>query len=116
MGGEEMAICVIAENPKGDAETYEKVMRRVAESGGLPPAGAIFQVAGPGEPGWRVVSVWESRDAFERFAREQLAPAWSEFGISRDDVDFTIFETHSYMAGDVSGATIPGAFAGSPTT
>ena len=41
-----MAICVIAENPKGDAETYGKVMRQVAESGRLPPAGVISQVAG----------------------------------------------------------------------
>lgn len=109
----EMAICVIAENPKGSAEIYEKVMRRVAQGGAeFPPPGAIFQVAGPAEPGWRVVSVWDSRDAFERFASERLAPAWQEFGVSRDEVTFTIFEAHSFMAGDLSGAAAP-SFAGS---
>ena len=60
-----MAICVIAENPKGSREVYEQVIQRVAQDGGeFPPPGAIFQVSGPAEPGWRVVSVWESREAY----------------------------------------------------
>jgi hypothetical protein len=109
---EEMAICVIADNPKGTVELYEQVMQRVAQGGSLPPEGAIFQVAGPSEPGWRVVSVWDSRDAFDRFAAERLTPAWKELGISHDDVEFTIFEAHSYMAGDMSGAVRGPAFAG----
>jgi hypothetical protein len=104
-----MAICVIAENPTGSAEVYEQVMQHFAQSGGLPASGAIFQVAGPAEPGWRVISVWDSREAFERFATERLASAWAEFGVSRDDVDFTIFEAHSFMAGDLSGAAQPGS-------
>jgi hypothetical protein len=111
--GGDVAICVIADNAKGSADVYEKIMRRVAAGGGLPPPGAIFQVAGPSEPGWRVISVWESREAFERFAADELSRAWSEFGVSRDDVEFTIFEVHSYVAGDMSGALQPGtAFAG----
>jgi hypothetical protein len=83
-------------------------MQRVAQSGELPPPGAIFQVAGPAEPGWRVISVWDSREAFETFADERLRPAWEEFGISRDDLTFSIFEAHSFMAGDLSGAARPG--------
>jgi hypothetical protein len=101
-----MAICVISENPKGTAEMYEQVVERVSQGG--PPPGAIFQIAGPADPGWRVISVWESRDAFESFVSERLAPAWEDHGISRDDVNFTIFEAHSYMAGDLSGASQPG--------
>jgi hypothetical protein len=89
-----MAICVISENPQGTAEVYEQVAERISQGG--PPPGAIFQVAGPAEPGWRVISVWESRDAFERFVSERLAPAWAEAGVSRDDVNMTIFEAHSY--------------------
>lgn len=103
-----MAFCVISENPKGSAEVYEQVVQRVAQSGEFPPPGAIFQVAGPAEPGWRVISLWDSREAFERFAAERLAPAWAEFGVSRDDVRFTMFEAHSFMAGDLTGAAQPG--------
>ncbi len=103
-----MAICVVADNPKGNRETYEGVIQRVFKGSDFPPAGAIFQVAGPAEGGWRVISVWDSREDFERFAQEHLQPAWAEVGVSRDDVSFSIFEAHSFMAGDVSGATTPG--------
>jgi hypothetical protein len=103
-----MAVCVIAQNPKGSPELYEEVVRRVAQSGAMPPPGAIFQVAGQGDGGWLVVSVWESREAYESFAAERLEPIWSEHGISRDDLKFTVFEAHSYMAGDLSSAAQPG--------
>jgi hypothetical protein len=106
-----MAICVIAENPKANAEMYEQVMQRVAQSGELPAPGSIFQAAGPAETGWRVISVWDSRDAWERFVRERLASAWADAGLSRDDVTFTVFDVHSFMAGDLSGARRPEAVA-----
>jgi hypothetical protein len=106
--GADMAICVLADNPKGNAEVYEQVMQRVAQGGELPPPGAIFQVAGPSEAGWRVISVWDSREAFERFASERLRPAFEEVGVSQDDVTFSVFEAHSFMAGDLSGAAQPG--------
>jgi heme-degrading monooxygenase HmoA len=106
-----MAICVIAENPKGHAEMYEQVMQRVAQSGDVPAPGLIFQAAGPAEPGWRVISVWDSRDAWQRFVQERLASAWAEAGLSRDDVTFTVFDVHSFMAGDLSSARRPEAVA-----
>jgi hypothetical protein len=102
-----MATCVISESPKINAELYEQVLQKVQQSGDFPPAGWIFQVVGQGDI-WRVISLWQSRDDFERFAAERLAPAWSELGISRDDVNLTFFEAHSYMAGDLSGAMQPG--------
>ena len=36
------------------------------------------------------------------------APLPDRLGVSKDDVNFTIFEAHSFMAGDVSGAAQPG--------
>jgi hypothetical protein len=103
-----MAYCVVVDNPNGSAELYEQVVQRVAASGDMPPEGAVFQVAGPAENGWRVISVWESREAQERFRDERLFPAFKEVGISRDDVTWTDFEAHSFMTGDVSGAYQPG--------
>jgi heme-degrading monooxygenase HmoA len=104
-----MAVCVIAKNPKGSAQAYEQVLQQLAQSGDVPAPGMIFQLAGPAEPGWKVISVWDSREAFERFAAERLASAWAEAGISRDDVEFRFFDVHSYMAGDLSGARRPEA-------
>jgi hypothetical protein len=103
-----MAYCVIADNPNGSAELYEQIIQRVAASGEMPPQGAIFQVAGPAEGGWRVISVWESREAQERFRDERLIPALNEVGVSRDNMTWSDFEAHSFMAGDLSGAAQPG--------
>lgn len=103
-----MAYCLVVDNPKANAESYEQIGRKVAESGEMPPQGAIFQVAGPTEGGWRVISVWESREAQERFRDERLMPAFKEVGFSRDDLTWSDFEAHSFMAGDLSGATQPG--------
>jgi hypothetical protein len=104
-----MAVCVITDNPNGNAEMYEQIVQRVAQSGDLPPAGAIFQVAGPGDSGWRVISVWDSPEDFQRFVSERLRPAFEETeGASPDDLKITTFEAHSFMAGDMSGAAQPG--------
>lgn len=103
-----MAYCLVVDNPNGSAELYEQVTQKVAESGDMPPEGAIFQVAGPGENGWRVITVWESREAQERFRDERLMPAFKELGVSRDDLSWSDFEAHSFMTGDLSGASQPG--------
>ena len=103
-----MAYCLVVDNRKGNAEVYEQIVRKLAENGDMPPEGAIFQVAGPTQDGWRVVSVWQSREAQERFRDERLLPAFKEFDISRDDLSWSDFDAHSFMAGDLSGASQPG--------
>jgi hypothetical protein len=100
-----MAYCLIVDNGSGSAEIYDQVTQKVREGGDFPPAGAIFQVAGPHEGGWRVISVWESREAQERFRDERLIPIFQELGVSRDDLTWSDFEAHSVIAGDLSGAT-----------
>jgi hypothetical protein len=103
-----MAYCLIADNRKGSEEVYEQIIQKVSESGDMPPEGAIFQIAGPIENGWRVISVWESREAQERFRDDRLLPAFKELGMSRDDLTWSDFEAHSFIAGDLSGASQPG--------
>src|SRR2546423_11143092 len=39
------------------------------------PEGLIIHTAGPSEQGWYVYDVWESKEAFQRFAEEKLGPA-----------------------------------------
>ena len=99
-----MAYCLIADNRNGTAEIYEQVIQEVAKSGELPPPGSIFQVAGPHEGGWRVISLWESREAQERFRDERLIPAFQEVGVERGDMSWSDFEAHHFIAGDLSGA------------
>jgi hypothetical protein len=44
------------------------------------PAGLILHVAGPTDEGFRIIAVWESESAWERFRSERLAPAIACFG------------------------------------
>ena len=49
-------------------------LRSHDSAGGAWPEGQISHVAGPTDGGFRVIDVWESREAFECFEREVLAP------------------------------------------
>ncbi len=42
------------------------------------PSGLIMHSAGPAEGGFYVYDIWESREHFERFMNEKLAPAFQE--------------------------------------
>ena len=108
-----MATCVIAENPNMNAAKFEEVLQHL-RGGDFPPDGLIFQVAGQAENGWRVITIWKSREAYENFASGRLVQTWAEVGVSRDDITFTIFETHTMVAGDLSAVPQP-AMTGSQT-
>jgi hypothetical protein len=68
-----MAYAYSQELPN-DWAAYEQI---VAESGAddHPPLGLIVHTAAPSPNGVHIISVWESREAFEDFARERLGPA-----------------------------------------
>ena len=65
-----MALAMLAEIPDLTREEYESVVRKVNESGS--PAGALFHAGGPIEGGYRVVEVWESREAADAFYGSEL--------------------------------------------
>ena len=73
-----MALAILAEIPDLTREQYELVVKKVNESGS--PAGALFHAGGPTEQGYRIVEVWETREAADAFYgselyREAAAPA-----------------------------------------
>jgi hypothetical protein len=102
-----MAYCLIVENPDQTQEQADQVMAHVRSTGSVPPEGARLMLAGPAEPGWRFVSVWESHEAREQFFGERLAPAYAEAGLSLDGIRRTLFEIHTLAVGDLSGAPQP---------
>jgi hypothetical protein len=102
-----MAICLIIENPEQTKEHTERAMRHVRSTGSVPPEGARLLFGGPAQPGWRFISVWDSREALERFVDERLSPAYDEAGLSLGDVTRTQFEVHTLVAGDLTGALQP---------
>ena len=65
-----MALAILAEIPDLTRDQYESVVKKVNESGS--PAGALFHAGGPIEGGYRVVEVWETREAADTFYSSAL--------------------------------------------
>lgn len=102
-----MPICLIVENPGQSREQAEQVMAHVRSTGPVPPEGARLMLAGPADPGYRVISVWDSEEARGRFFAERLTPAYEKAGLSLEGVQRTVFEVHTLVAGDLTGVPQP---------
>src|SRR5215216_6754006 len=68
-----MPVLVIGELPGGDAALDARMMQELGLQN-APAPGAIARFAGPTANGWRVISVWESEDAYRSFERERVMP------------------------------------------
>lgn len=102
-----MAICLIVENPDQSQQQADQVMAHVRGTGPVPPDGARLMLAGPADPGFRVISVWNSQEALEQFFAERLAHAYEVAGLSLDSVKRTLFEVRMLVAGDLTGVPRP---------
>jgi heme-degrading monooxygenase HmoA len=76
-----MAVVVVNEQQGGTQEIYEQNVEKVMPEGQL-PEGCQLHIAGPGESGWRVITVWDSEEQFEQFRNEKLMPVLSEAGVA----------------------------------
>jgi hypothetical protein len=72
-----MAIGLVLDIPGGTREFYDSVCRTMNWPDDW-PEGQIAHYAGTGEGFWRVVDIWETREHFDRFARDRLGPAAQE--------------------------------------
>jgi hypothetical protein len=102
-----MVYCEIFENPDATQEHFEQVKAHVRASGPLPAEGQRLLIAGPAETGWRVINVWDSEEDIERFNTERLAAAIRESGVPCGRMTRTLFEVHTLVAGDLTGAPLP---------
>jgi hypothetical protein len=89
-----MAIAFLQEVPSMTQEQYDQVVEALR---GKTVEGRIFHVAGPMEGGWRVVDVWESQEAVNKFFQELLGPALQEAGIAATPPQF--WPVHNMLSG-----------------
>ena len=68
-----MPYAQIFEMPGADVAAYEQAFGLLHPDGRWPD-GQLDHIAGPTPDGFRVIDVWESRAAFERFEQDVLAP------------------------------------------
>lgn len=74
-----MAILVVAEAAGMTAEQDAAIVKAL-DLEGSPPGGGRIRMAGPTAAGWRIVSLWDSEEDFERFRNERLVPALTGAG------------------------------------
>ncbi|MFL5823235.1 MAG: hypothetical protein ACJ764_07315 [Solirubrobacteraceae bacterium] len=87
-----MAIGIRGKLPGVTQEQFEAMDRAVGSDA---PDGLIFHASGPVEGGWGILDFWESREQFDRFISEQVAPVMAEAGASPPDIKE--FPVHEYL-------------------
>ena len=94
-----MAILMVHDSPGGTQEQYEEVGARLTDGGSLsslsdwPADGILLHIAGPTEDGWRVIDVWESEEAFQRFG-EVIGPILQDVGFPGEP---KVSELHNFL-------------------
>jgi hypothetical protein len=92
-----MAIAVQVDFKGATLEQYNQVIRKMGftpQGSGAP--GNFFHWVTKTADGIRVVDVWQTREQFEKHAREQIGPITQEVGITAPpEVQF--FEVHNYL-------------------
>lgn len=78
-------------------DQYDQIREKMGLSpGGATPTGAISHWVAATDDGFRVVDVWESKEAFERFAQEQIGPHSQAVGIESEP-EIRMTEVHNYL-------------------
>jgi hypothetical protein len=84
----QMAVVLVHQGPTVTRERYDETVRRltggkerVESASDWPVEGLLVHIAGNGPNGFRVVDVWESEEACNRFG-EVLGPHLQEVGIT----------------------------------
>ena len=91
-----MAVAFLVDASGTTQERYDQVIETLQRAG-ITAQGRIFHVAGPMEGGgWRVVEVWESQEAVNKFFQE-LGPALQKAGIPATQPQF--WPVHNMLSG-----------------
>jgi len=94
-----VAVAVQLDFPGVTLEQYDQAIERMGMLRGGPASrGELFHWVAKTDDGIRVIDVWESREAYEKFAEMTMIPVAPEVGVfDRPKVQF--FEVHNYLAG-----------------
>jgi hypothetical protein len=85
-------VLVVVEVP-GGSSALDEVMTEAWDVAGSPPPGNRLRLAGPMEGGWRIVSLWDSREQFRAFMRERLHMTLDDVGGGQPTISIWEVET-----------------------
>ncbi len=95
-----MAIVLVHQGPGLTKESYEEAVRRLTGKTRLespadwPVEGLLVHAAGEAKGGFRVVDVWESEEAVQRFG-ETLIPILQEVGVEAQP---EMYPAHTFVS------------------
>ena len=96
-----MAIVAVFQSPSLTKAKYEESVRqltggrtRLEKPADWPVEGLLVHVAGQGPNGFRVVDVWQSEDAFQRFGAK-LMPILQSLGVEGQP---EIYPAHAFVS------------------
>ena len=87
-----MPVLVIGNVPGMTAEQDREGLKALGISD-TPAEGSRIRMAGPTDGGWRVVSLWDSQEAFERFRDERLLPMLKQAGAPTPQIEIWPIES-----------------------
>jgi hypothetical protein len=94
-----MAVAVILDIEGGTLEKYDQGIEKLGfTKGGQGSPDCLFHWVTTSEDGIRVVDVWSSREAWERFAQEKIGPMSQEVGLPAPSRT-RFCEVHNYLTG-----------------
>ena len=92
-----MAVAVEMNFRGATTEQYDQIIQKMGltPAGGTPP-GAISHWVAQTDDGMRVVDVWDTREAYDRYAQEKIGPYSAEAGIT-EPPEIVFYDVHNYL-------------------
>jgi hypothetical protein len=92
-----MAVAVEMNFRGASTDQYDQVIQKMGlRQGGEMPPGGISHFVSPTGDGLLIIDVWESREAYENFATEQIGPYSQEAGIT-EPPEVRFYDVHNYL-------------------
>jgi hypothetical protein len=83
-------------------EQYERVAAGLTDP---TPDGLILHLAGPTDEGFRIIAVWDSEEAWQRFQAQRLRPAIAALGgPARPEPTFRDLHANHFVVGSFDAA------------
>lgn len=92
-----MAVAVQLDFVGMTLEQYDEILRMMGLTPMGPGApGGISHFVTKSDEGIRIVDVWQTKELFDRFAQEQIAPYAEKVGVPNPPT-VQFFEVHNYL-------------------
>jgi len=92
-----MAVGVQLDFKGATLDQYDQVVQKMGfRPGGPGGPGGLFHWVMKTADGIRVIDVWQSREAFEKFSEEKIVPITREVGVPAPP-EIQFFEAHNYL-------------------